>query len=213
MNSTARRSLRTLYFALAVVAGAALIRAFILEGLVVEGSSMEPSLLAGDLVLVNRVVYRPWSPSSARKPKRGAIVVVGRGREKRQRVAKRIVAVGGDTIAMRDGVVFLNGQQQEESFAIRGTSRDADVQMLWQLEHLSPGVNADGYFPTISSWGPIVVPEGQLMLLGDHRDQSIDSRTFGPVNVADVRGRVDGVLLSVDNRDGVRIRWGRIGPI
>ena len=82
-------------------------------------------------------------------------------------IVKRVVAVGGDTVGIDDGQLILNG---EAVF-------DADID----------NANMDGYFH-----GPVVVPEGEVFLLGDNRDTSLDSRAFGTVSVDDVQGRVIG---------------------
>ncbi len=84
-----------------------------------------------------------------------------------QTIVKRVVAVGGDTVGIDDGRLVRNGQ------VVFDAHIDND--------------NMDGYFH-----GPVVVPEGEVFLLGDNRDTSLDSRSFGTVPVDDVQGRVVG---------------------
>jgi signal peptidase I len=99
-----------------------------------------------------------------RDPHRGEIVVAVDPRSG-DSIIKRVVAVGGDSVGMEDGTLIVNGVPISETYV--------------------DNENMDGYY-----FGPDAVPFGQVFLLGDNRDTSEDSRTFGPVDVDDVDGRV-----------------------
>ena len=99
-----------------------------------------------------------------RDPRIGEIVTA-RLPDTGESVVKRVVAVGGDSIGFYDGTMLLNDEPVDDSYALR-----KDMQ---------------GYF-----WGPITVPEGYVFLLGDNYQESTDSRTYGPVPVDSVDGRL-----------------------
>lgn len=130
------------------------LRFFVLERFVVEGSSMSATFEGGEHVLVNKVAYRVGDPA------RGDVVVASANSVD---VIKRVVAVGGETVEVRGCVVLVDDR------AVLPTA-------------------SGGCGP---STGPVEVPAGHVYLLGDNRDESLDSREFGPVPVSDVVGRVD----------------------
>lgn len=99
-----------------------------------------------------------------RDPRIGEIVTA-RLPDTGESVVKRVVAVGGDSIGFYDGTMLLNDEPVDDSYALR-----KDMQ---------------GYF-----WGPITVPEGYVFLLGDNYQESTDSRTYGPVPIDSVDGRL-----------------------
>ena len=121
----------------------------------VSSASMGPTLQDGDLVLVERGTdgLRRRDVVAARSPVTG------------EELVKRVVAVGGDRVAIQDGLLMVNGTAVCE-----------------------PSIDPEGLDGVWS--GTTVVPSGALFLMGDDRDLSIDSRDFGPVAVEDVTGRV-----------------------
>ena len=130
---------------------------FVAEPMRVSSSSMSPTMLAGDQVLVDKVTYR------FREPRSGELVVfhppVGGGL-----ALKRVVALPGDRVGVRDGVLFVNGRRVRETY----------------VDHES----VDGTY-----FGPVTVPAGRIFVMGDHRENSEDSRAYGPVPEEDVLGR------------------------
>ena len=136
------------------------------------------------------------------------------------KVVKRVVGTPGDTLEMRDNVLYRNQVPRNEAFAqhVDSMSDPADPEMrAWQIEYLIQGVERDTYRPTRGTWGPIVVPAGQYFVMGDNRDNSYDSRYWGFVDRRVIRGRPLFVYYSFDH-DSWRalpfltaIRWGRIG--
>lgn len=139
------------------------VRTFLLAHFVVEGSSMYSTLETGDRVFVNKVSYRLHDPN------RGDVVVLHEIRGTTERdLIKRVIAVGGEEVEMRSCEVRIGGQLLIEPYL------DPTV--------VTPG-NCGGDF------GPILVPEGTVFVLGDNRAGSQDSRTLGPVLLDDIVGR------------------------
>ena len=136
-------------------------------------------------------------------------------------VVKRVVGVPGDTLAMRDGVLIRNGRVVSEPYEERG-SRAADIAhpwMAWQADYLAPGASREGYRPTLFNWGPLVVPPGRYFVMGDNRDDSLDSRYWGFVERGVLRGRALLIYFSYDKSALVpfawlrTVRWERIGDL
>jgi signal peptidase I len=125
---------------------------------------------------------------------------------------KRIVALPGDTIAMRDDTLFVDGRIVVEPYAT--PTGDAGLARLpefdWQRRFLARPSDSSGYQPTLSTWGPLLVPSGSYFLLGDHRAESLDCRYAGPVPADSVIRRPVAIYCSRDPASG-RIRWRRIG--
>jgi len=139
------------------------VRTFLLAHFVVEGSSMYSTLETGDRVFVNKVSYRLHDPN------RGDVVVLHEIRGTTERdLIKRVIAVGGEEVEMRSCEVRIGGQLLLEPYL------DPTV--------VTPG-NCGGDF------GPILVPEGTVFVMGDNRAGSQDSRTLGPVLLDDIVGR------------------------
>ena len=139
------------------------VRTFLLAHFVVEGSSMYSTLETGDRVFVNKVSYRLHDPN------RGDVVVLHEIRGTTERdLIKRVIAVGGEEVEMRSCEVRIGGQLLLEPYL------DPTI--------VTPG-NCGGDF------GPILVPEGTVFVMGDNRAGSQDSRTLGPVLLDDIVGR------------------------
>ena len=126
-------------------------------GLVSE-TSMDPTLKPGEMHLINKYIYL------LRAPRRGEIVVLMPGHFDRDEYVKRVIAVGGDTVSIRNGSVELNGKPLGEPYAHGATSPSA---------------------------GPITIEPGCFFVLGDNREGSIDSRRFGPVPAKRIQGKID----------------------
>jgi signal peptidase I len=129
---------------------------FVAQPTQVIGVSMEPTLVSGQRLVVDKLSYR------FQQPARGDLVVLNLPDAKRRPLIKRVVATGGDVVAIEDGLVFLNGQPLVEDYISQLTS---------------------GYLPATR------VPEGYLFVLGDNRAASNDSRSFGMVPFENLAGR------------------------
>lgn len=193
---------------------------FLVEAFRIPTGSMEGTLLVGDFLLVNKLLYGADIPGGGRvpaiaRPERGEVIVFVPPHEPERSYVKRVVGVPGDRIAMRQKVLYLDGRPTEEPWAVHldHGSDPLDPDMLWQRAFLAEDVPA--YRPTRDNWGPLVVPPGSYFVLGDNRDDSHDSRYWGFVPGDAVRGRPLMVYFSVDRRNGDAglgtVRWGRIG--
>jgi signal peptidase I len=202
--------------------------------------SMEPTMLIGDWLVVNKLAYGPHLPFTNINlpgydtPTRGDIVVLESpyqadeaaiGNDPTPILVKRLWGTGGDTLLMRDGVLQVNGvaYPSPESADAQAAGIDyADAAFAWQAKYAVHGsrFGAPPATPSLDTWGPIVVPAGTFFMLGDHRHASKDSRFWGFVPRANVRGRPMFVYYSYNANDSDRawpaltdIRWSRIGHL
>jgi signal peptidase I len=135
---------------------AVLINLFLAQATRVYGSSMEPNLHTNQRLVVEKVSYHLHSPH------RGDIVVIRMPERGPELLIKRVIGLGGETVEVRGGVVYINGEALDEPYLTR---------------------------PTTGSYGPATVPEGNVFVMGDNRGASNDSRIFGPVTLDRVVGR------------------------
>ena len=201
------------------------IRTFVIQTFTIISGSMENTLLVGDFLVLSKSAYGATVPGTDVRlpgydsPDRGDIVVF-RGEHEPIDLVKRLVGMPGDTLAMADGVLYLNGQAVPEPYAQRldPTGDGSHPWMEWQAAHLTDSAAALPYYPTRDNWGPIVVPAGHFFMLGDNRDFSLDSRYWGFVPRRNVKGRAVGLYFSYEKGHtggGVpvlgNVRWNRIG--
>jgi signal peptidase I len=204
------------YTILAVLA----FRTFLYEAVYIPSGSMIPTLQIGDYVVVEKWAYGarlPFTPSAQltwSTPKRGDIVVLlaPPGNVRNDDLIKRVVAVAGDTVEIKDGHLVLNGAPVPRE-AVPGacTYWNRPEGGEWSEEPCQDSVEQlDGHhFHTYCTpdtlCGDVAsqkVPEGTVWLAGDHRDHSADSRVFGPQSVKRIKGRAWVALAS----------WGPTGP-
>jgi signal peptidase I len=157
-------------------------RVFVGEASVVPTASMEGTILVGDHLFMDKLLYGPeipflhWRLPMLKTIRRGDIVVFRYPRDPSETYLKRVTATGGDLIEIHDGVLYVNGAPVREPYAV----------------HHAPVHRQH------ESWGPTVVPEGQLFVMGDNRDNSSDSRDWGFVPVNNVIGEPLFVYWSYD---------------
>jgi signal peptidase I len=200
------------------------IRAFGVEAFKIPTSSMENTLLVGDFLLVNKAVYGPVIPGlgirlpALREPRRGDVVVFNPPHEPEKNYVKRLIGVPGDTLQMREKVLYLNGAPVREPYThyIDRAGDAVHPGMRWQSNHLIASTSRS-YHPSRDNWGPLVVPEHEYFVLGDNRDNSEDSRYWGFVDREAIRGRPWFVYYSFDPSASDHapwaraVRWARIG--
>lgn len=133
------------------------IRWGVLQPYLIRQPSMEPGLAPGDRILVNRLAYRQWAPA------RGDIIVFAFPKDPKRTFVKRVIALEGETVELRDNKVFVNGNEVQE-----------------------PYVKPGDYPP----YGPEVVPVGKVFVLGDNRRESEDSREWGLLPKTYLLGKV-----------------------
>ena len=177
------------------------IRAFIVQAFKIPSGSMKETLQIGDHILVNKFIYGVKLPFLNKtiipisEPEREDIVVFEFPEDKEKDFIKRTIAIGGDVVEVRDKVVYVNGERQEQPYAV--TTED----------YIIPG-----RLQPRDNFGPVTVPEGKLFVMGDNRDHSYDSRFWGFVDLAAVKGRAFMIYWSWDKED-FSVRWRRIGDI
>jgi signal peptidase I len=200
------------------------IRTFVIEAFRIPTASMENTLLVGDFLLVNKAVYGAQVPGmpvrlpAFGEPERGHVVVFTPPHEPAKNYVKRLVGLPGDTLYMRDKVLYVNGIPVSEPYARHVDPLDVHAPgMRWQLDHLVEPARRDSYRPSRDNWGPVAVPHDGLFVLGDNRDDSEDSRYWGFVDHASIKGRPLFVYYSFNPRTLrnapwiTEIRWDRIG--
>jgi signal peptidase I len=203
-------------------------RTFFIEAFKIPSGSMERTLLVGDFLLVNKLLYGAEVPFSGRRlpairpPQRGDVVVFEYPRDPSKHFVKRLVGLPGDTLAMADGVLQVNGITQRESYAHHaepGVDR-AYEDFEWQRNYVVRSATARERLkvhPSRNNWGPIVVPQRHYFMLGDNRDNSLDSRYWGFVPDSMLKGAPLFIYYSY-SPDTVKpapwlthIRWRRLG--
>jgi len=168
---------------LVVLAG----RSSLADHYIVPSGSMEPTLIPGDRVLVDKMSFGIRLPFSeivlipGEPPKAGEVVIFD-SPEDGVRLIKRVVAVAGDRVELRGGRLRINGQ------SLSDPNDSAEEHFAAGLAHISLAHGGGRDF------GPTTIPEGQLMVLGDSRGNSRDSRYFGFVDVGDLYARATRVF-------------------
>jgi signal peptidase I len=221
LGSSLRITAYTLGLALILLVG---VRAVAVDAYSIPTSSMESTLMVGDFLLVNKLVFGGGIPGAKltlppfRGPRRGEIIVFHPPHDSLKHYVKRIVGLPGDTLEMRRKVLLLNGEPLEETYAQHVDVGKDPIHpgMKWQTDHLVAAGRSRTYTPSRDTWGPIVVPEGGYFVLGDNRDNSEDSRYWGFVDRSSIRGVPWLVYFSVEGGGAPagalgRIRWRRIG--
>lgn len=163
----------------------------------VAGESMEPTLLNGDCIVVPKGLFGPRSAAE----QRGAVVVLRLAPQRSAYIVKRVIARAGDTVEVRSGRFFLNGALSPEASPTSGHSAEGlEPPGDWHFAYLVPEAQNAAYHPTPFRWGPIVVPDSSLFVLGDNPDQSGDSRDFGFVRPDEVVGTSPLIFFSSERR-------------
>jgi len=173
-----KRSALVDYGIIAVVAIvlALLIQAFLVKPYRIPSPSMDPTLLPGDRVLVNRLVYH-FHP-----PRRGNIIVFNWPVNPKLVFIKRVIGLPGDVISLRNGSVYVNGHRLVEPYVERDGARASPTQ---------PAPASTGTTMT-EPWSlaqPYRVPANSYFVMGDNRTMSDDSRDWGPVPAKDIIGQ------------------------
>jgi len=188
----------------------------------IPSESMHPTLLDGDVVLVNRVAYDLKLPltdlSLVRlgEPRRGDVVTFHSPRNG-ERLIKRLIGVPGDVVELRDDRLYVNGVAAR--YADPQTYREphdyaASTLAVKAAETLAGSRHEIQFLPELAAWrnfGPVVVPAGEYFFLGDNRDDSGDSRYIGFVPRRLLIGRAHHVLVSADFKGNWHPRFERFG--
>lgn len=173
----------------------------------VPTGSMKPTIQEGDRVVVNKLAYDlkvPFTTIALAKwgdPSRGDIVVLFSPVDG-TRLVKRVVALPGDKVEMRDNQLFVNGRLQKQSpIAIVSSDDSGSAYVLDEdLYGHNHKVMLTPEIPAVRSFGPIVIPKGNYFVLGDNRDNSNDSRFIGFIERRRIVGRAVAVAFSLDRK-------------
>jgi signal peptidase I len=141
----------------AAFAIALLVQWLLIKPFTIHQISMEPTLMEGDHILINRLTYH------FRDPEAGDVVVFDSPINEDEDLVKRVVAVGGDTVAIHDGSLYVNGAAQDEPYLLEQNFRGEEAET--------------------------VIPPGSVFVMGDNRNNSGDSRIFGPVSIDSIIGK------------------------
>ena len=206
----------------------------------IPSGSMEPTLQVGDWLFVNQLRFGPHVPFTHAslpgyaEPRRNDVVVfVSPPQDLAIRISpaevtpmlvKRIIGLSGDTLFMRHGNLFVNGAMvasPNQALPLPDSVADQPQSLFaWQhrIEAATTRFGPPEASPSLHEWGPLVVPAGTFFMMGDNHDNSIDSRYYGPVPRANLRGTPMFVYYSYDPEEGLdyfraltEIRWGRLG--
>ena len=187
----------------------------------VPSGSMKPTILEGDRVYVNKLAYdlkvpfTTWHLLKWANPRRGEIVVFYSPYDGK-RLVKRVIGVPGDVVELRADALILNGRPVQYT-ALDGASfphlasaeRTSHMFATEQLPGRSHAVAVWPAVPARRDFGPFKVPPGQYFMMGDNRDDSFDSRYYGPVDRKRIVGRASMAVLSFDRAHYWLPRWDR----
>ena len=202
---------REVYSWIVVICVVIVLRAVFVEAFVIPSGSMENTLLIGDALLVNRFIYGmkipvPFSNTQiplvpGRVPQRGDMVVFVSPFELKD-VVKRCCAVPGDTVVIVDKVLYVNGERVVEPYVRHIDSRcfphiaydSVLYQQRWEAAELY-----DIFEHYVrDNFGPVVVPDDHIFVMGDNRDNSLDSRFWGPLHMKYLKGKPLFIYFSFD---------------
>jgi signal peptidase I len=188
----------------------------------VPTGSMNPTIVQGDRVFVNKlaydlkVPYTTWHLAQWSNPKRGDIVVFFSPADG-QRLVKRVIGLPGDKIELADERLLINGRPSQYDPLPAQTGHDVppdhDGQRVY-AEEIAGGMPAHPVTilpqrAALRTFGPKIVPAGQYFMMGDNRDNSNDSRFWGTVERDRIVGRATMVILSLDRQHYFEPRWHR----
>jgi signal peptidase I len=223
-HSTAKEYVRSVGGAVFL---ALLLRSFVVEAYQIPSGSMIPTLQIGDRIFVNKFIYGVRLPfthirlGAIRAPHRGEVIVFAHPRDRSTDLIKRVVAVAGDTVELRDDVLYVNdlpvarqhldGECRWQDYDERSDRWRERGCEAWQ-EQLGEASYTTQLLPSGGAASPRVrVPDGAVFVMGDNRDDSADSRVFGFVPVGLIAGRAAVVWWSSGGPEGVR--FSRLGHL
>lgn len=168
---------------------ALVIRTFVVQAFKIPSGSMLPTLQIGDHLLVNKFLY--WFTD----PQRGDVIVFKFPQDEGRDFIKRVIALPGDKVEVLGKRVYVNDKPVQESYAV----------------HLDPSMQENPHSPR-DNFAPVQAPPGQLFMMGDNRDYSMDSRFWGFLDIKKIKGKAFIIYWSWD-RERFRPRWERIGKV
>lgn len=179
----------------------------------ISGASMQPTLLDGDKVWVNKLAYDvkiPFTEVSLGEladPQQGDVIIIDSSKAGK-RLVKRIVGVPGDTIYMQNNALVINGKAADYEVVSELENSLIIEEQLPNRTHKAQ-LARNYYSRSSRSYGPTVVPEDQFFVLGDNRDNSSDSRVYSFIPRSEIIGRSNSVVFSLDSENNYLPRGDR----
>ena len=220
-KSRLRENIEAIIIAILV---ALFIRAFIIQAFKIPSGSMENTLLVGDHLLVNKFIYGIKIPFTDKKlvsfsePKVNDIIVFKFPMDEKVDFIKRVIAVAGDTVEIRNKELYVNGQQVttiQAQYKDRNIYSDPHGYNTFNPNDRLSFFTFNNYEANVArrdNMPPIVVPPGALFVMGDNRDESADSRFWGFVEITKVKGKALIIYWSWDSENTFP-RFKRMGKI
>ena len=226
-KSTTREYLESIVIAVLI---ALFLRSLVIEAFKIPSGSMIPTLQVGDHIFVNKFIYGirvPWTNlkfgMGIRRPKRGEVIVFKFPKDQDKDFIKRIVAVEGDTVEIKDNVVWVNGQPTQhvhqtdsrceyedfDEVSSRWDHRRCDAWRETLGDHTYETIFDRGSPPR--SWPKVTIPPANVFVMGDNRDNSHDSRFWGTVPFELIKGKAMIIWFSSGEPEALRLR--RIGQL
>lgn len=178
------------------------IRTFIVQAFDIPSGSMKPTLLPGDYILVNKFIYGIRIPFTDKKilsyehPNRGDVIVFIYPKNPSEDFIKRVIGLPGETVQIIAGKIYINNELISDPWGYFDTKEPP------------------GFIEQVENFGPIVVAQDSLFVMGDNRNNSADSRFWGTLPLKDVLGEAFIIYFSWDGKAEKmldKIRWSRIG--
>lgn len=207
------RSLFPIFF------GVLLVRSFLFEPFRIPSGSLEPTLLVGDFLVVNKFSYGLRLPVWDKKilslssPKRGDIVVFRWPPNPKYDFIKRIIGIPGDVISYHHKILFINGKKAPQDFVRYTIDESSGHPVAEYKENLDTVIHKIYRRSDVSGTDfEVTVPANQYFVMGDNRDDSADSRYWGFVHDDYLRGKAIFTWLSWNKKEW-NVRWSRLGRI
>jgi signal peptidase I len=175
------------------------IRTFVVQAFKIPSGSMIPTLDIGDHILVNKFIYGtkvPFTDKIAipfKTPRRGDIIVFKYPEDEQKDFIKRVIGLPGDTLEVRNKMIYVNGKPLVESYAFFSDPNTIPM-------GIQPRDNLE----------PVTIPKDSFFVMGDNRDHSLDSRYWGFVSLNKIKGRAFVIYWSWDGENH-GVRWNRFG--
>jgi signal peptidase I len=164
-----------------------LLRSFVVQAYKIPAGSMMPTLNIGDHILTNKYIYRTSTP------KRGDLIIFPFPKDPRKDYIKRVIGLPGEVFELKNKIAYINEKKLKDPHAYFVSNE------VFQISD-NPRDNMK----------PVMIPEGKVFVMGDNRDQSLDSRFFGFVDIKTVKAKAEIIYWSWDKNHEV-VRWDRIG--
>ena len=178
------------------------IRTFIIQAFDIPSGSMEPTLVPGDYILVNKFIYGVRMPYlgtrliAFKEPRRGDVIVFIYPKDPSKDFIKRVIGMPGETVQIIGGKIHINGKLIPDPWGY--------------FDSREP----PGFIEAVENFGPVLVPSDCLFVMGDNRNNSEDSRFWGALPINNVLGQAFVIYFSWNGKADLiwdKIRWSRIG--